>query len=162
MNKAFLSLGSNEGNRLEWFKKALELIDANCGDLVRKSSIYETAAWGITDQPSFLNMVVIIETVKTPAELLTEILKTETMLGRERTIKWGPRRIDIDILFYNDEILELPGLIIPHPYLQDRRFTLTPLVELAPDYVHPKLHKTMTELLADCQDKLEVVISRKS
>ena len=163
MNKAYLSLGSNEGNRMLWLEKAMDLIAAHCGTILKRSSVYETAAWGITTQPDFLNMVIYIETNKNPTELLDEILRTETTLGRHRTVKWGPRIIDIDILFFNNEVIELPNLIIPHPFLHERRFTLAPLAEIAPDYVHPKLHKTITELLAECPDKLEVVVkSRES
>ena len=101
-------------------------------------------------------MVVSVATTKTSGELLTAILHIEETMGRHRTEKWGPRIIDIDILLYNDSIVELPELLIPHPFMQERRFTLIPLAELAPDYVHPKLHKTITQLLTECPDKLEV------
>ncbi len=156
MNLAYLSLGSNEGDRVLWLESAIKLMSAQCGSLVGRSSIYETKAWGITDQPDFLNMAVCVETVNTPEELLTIILDIETGMGRHRTVKWGPRIIDIDILFYNNAIVEKPNLTIPHPFMQERRFTLTPLAELAPDYVHPKLHKTINQLLANCPDELEV------
>ena len=156
MNKIYLSLGSNEGNRIQWLQKAMDLIAARYGAVLTQSSVYETAAWGITAQPDFLNMVTYLETNQAPNELLETILGIETTLGRHRDVKWGPRIIDIDILFFNDEIIERPGLIIPHPYLHERRFTLTPLAEIAPDYVHPKLQKTITALLAECPDKLEV------
>jgi len=159
MNKAYLSLGSNEGNRRQWLQKANDLIKVHCGEILQRSAIYKTAAWGITDQPDFLNMVMYIETLKTPAELLTSILNIETTLGRHRNVKWGPRIIDIDILLFNNDVIDIPGLVIPHPFMQDRRFTLRPLAEIAPDYVHPKLNKTIKELLENCPDKLEVVIS---
>jgi 2-amino-4-hydroxy-6-hydroxymethyldihydropteridine diphosphokinase len=162
MNKAYLSLGSNEGERARWLRKAIDLITAGCGKILAKSHIYETAAWGITSQADFLNMAVCIETEKRPLELLEAILEIETGMGRERTIKWGPRIIDIDILFYNDEVINLPGLVIPHPYMQDRKFTLTPLEEVAPEYKHPVLQKTVSDLLAECTDKLDVVIIRES
>lgn len=156
MNKAYLSLGSNEGQRERWLQQAQEHIAINCGTITATSPIYETAAWGITNQPDFLNMVLGIETYLSPNELLQSILNIETSLGRVRTVKWGPRTIDIDILFYNNEVINQPGLTIPHPFLQERRFILAPLAAIAPQYVHPLLHKTITQLLADCPDKLEV------
>jgi 2-amino-4-hydroxy-6-hydroxymethyldihydropteridine diphosphokinase len=156
MNESYLSLGSNEGDRLSWFKKAIELLGANCGTISKRSSIYETSAWGITDQPDFLNMVVALKTTLSPSELLTEILKIETSLGRQRSIKWGPRTLDIDILLYNNDIIELPGLTIPHPYLHERRFTLLPLAEVAGQYIHPVLNRTIADLLRSWPDQLDV------
>ena len=156
MNVAYLSLGSNEGNRMVWLETAIKLISEQCAPLVERSSVYETKAWGITEQPDFLNMVVCIETTQTPTELLSAILRIEETMGRHRTVKWGPRIIDIDILLYNIAVVVTPELVIPHPYMQDRRFTLIPLAELAPDYMHPRLHKTIDQLLADCPDDLEV------
>ncbi len=156
MNVAYLSLGSNEGDRLQWLEKAIALISATCGTMQKRSAIYETAAWGITDQPDFLNMVITLETALSPTELLGAILQVETTLGRHRTVKWGPRIIDIDILLYDDVTMDMPGLIIPHPFMQDRRFILIPLAEMAPQYMHPVLHKTVAALLAECPDKLEV------
>ena len=139
-----------------WLQKAISLIETTCGPILKQSSVYQTAAWGITAQPDFLNMVILLETVLSPTELLTAILKIETTLGRHRDVKWGPRIIDIDILFYNNDIVNTPELIIPHPFLHERKFTLTPLAEIAPMYVHPLLNKTMIALLHDCDDKLEV------
>jgi len=159
MNKAYLSLGSNEGNRKQWLAKALNLIETHSGEILQKSAVYKTAAWGITDQPEFLNMAISIRTSKTAEQMLHSILSIETTLGRHRGVKWGPRIIDIDILFFNDDILDTPELVIPHPYMQERRFTLTPLADIAPDYIHPKLHKTIRELLEICPDTLEVVVS---
>lgn len=156
MNNTWLALGSNEGNRMEWLQKAMELLAANCGDIIKKSSVYETAAWGITDQPDFLNMALQLQTTKPPSELLTAILQIETGLGRQRSVKWGPRTLDIDILLYNDSIIEINGLTIPHPFLHQRLFTLLPLAEIAPGYMHPLLHKTIARLLSDCTDKLDV------
>ena len=156
MNKTYLSLGSNEGNRALWLQAATDYIAARCGTILDRSSIYQTAAWGITTQPDFLNMVIYIETTQSPTQLLDTILNIEITMGRHRTIKWGPRIIDIDILFFNDDIIDTPGLIIPHPFIQERRFTLLPLAEIAPDYIHPKLNKTITELLISCPDQLEV------
>lgn len=152
----YLSLGSNEGNRISWLQQAQDLLARSCGNITKKSSIYETAAWGLTDQPNFLNMVVELETPKTPEELLTCILAIETRLGRQRSVKWGQRTLDIDILLYNDEIIDQPNLKVPHPFMQDRRFTLLPLAEIAPHLSHPVLKKTITGLLAECPDTLNV------
>jgi len=156
MNEVYLSLGSNEGDRVMWLQKAIDLLNAVCGTITKKSSVYETAAWGINNQPDFLNMAVQLATDKKPTELLACILNVETQLGRQRTIKWGPRTLDIDVLLYNTEVIETPELTIPHSFLHQRLFTLLPLAEIAPEYIHPKLNKTITELLADCPDKLEV------
>ncbi len=156
MNTSYLSLGSNEGDRVLWISKAIDRIAESCGHIIRKSSLFETAAWGINAQPDFLNMVITIQTSQTAHQLLESILHIEILLGRHRDIKWGPRIIDIDILFFNDEVVNLPDLIIPHPYLHLRRFTLVPLTEIAPDYIHPILNKSTASLLSECQDSLEV------
>lgn len=158
MNEVYLSLGSNEGNRLQWLSKAIQLLNERCGDVVQQSPIYETAAWGITDQPAFLNMVVHLQTPHTAEQVLKGILDIETELGRQRSIKWGPRTLDIDILFFNDEVIDIEQLKVPHPYMQERRFTLAPFAAIAPDLVHPVLKKTISQLLEECPDKLEVTI----
>ncbi len=155
MNEVYLLLGSNEGNRMQWMQRAIDMLSAH-GTIALQSSVYETAAWGIEDQPGFLNMVVLLQTAYTPIRLLTEIHIIEQALGRQREVKWGPRTLDIDILLYNNDQVELPGLIIPHPFLHLRRFTLVPLAELIPTHIHPTLNRTITELLQDCPDQLEV------
>lgn len=156
MNTVYLSLGSNEGDRMQWLQKALMLLGDLDGKIVKVSSVSETAAWGITDQPDFLNMAIEYETEETAAELLAGINDIESQLGRQRDVKWGPRTLDIDILLFNDEVINTPDLIIPHPYLQERLFTLMPLAELAPDYIHPILHKSISDLLAACSTDLIV------
>ncbi|MCW3123786.1 MAG: folK [Flavipsychrobacter sp.] len=156
MNDAFLSLGSNEGDRKQWFRKAIDMIGRSCGEVVELSSVYETAAWGITTQPDFLNMVIHVKTDLTPHDLLNHVLAIEIELGRKREIKWGPRIIDIDILLYNYEIINTADLIVPHPFLQDRRFTLIPLAEIIPSYIHPKLNNSIWQLLTECPDQLDV------
>lgn len=154
MNKAYLLLGSNEGDRLLWLSKGVSLLK-NRSTLLATSAIYSTAAWGVEDQPDFLNMAICIETTLTPQQLLEDILNIEKQLGRQRTVKWGQRILDIDILFYNDDIVDEPTLSIPHPFIQYRRFALVPMNDIAPDLLHPKLNKTITQLLVDCEDKLQ-------
>lgn len=156
MNKAYLLTGGNLGDRKDTLQKALTLIEKNCGKIISLSSIYETAAWGKTDQPSFFNQVMEIQTELLPRLLLRRILKIETRIGRIREEKYGPRIIDIDILFYNDEVHNYPLLKIPHPEIQNRRFVLVPLAEIARDFIHPVLKKSILELLAICADGLEV------
>lgn len=156
MIKAYLLLGSNEGNRIDWLNKAMAALEQTVGSIVSKSSLYETAAWGKEDQPDFLNMALCIETQLSPQQLLQSILQTEIQLGRHRTVKWGQRTIDIDILFYGNEVIDTPDLKVPHPYIQERRFALVPMNEIAPQFVHPVLQKTIARLLISCPDKLEV------
>lgn len=156
MNQAYLLTGGNMGNRRENLAKAFDYINEECGPVPKASSVYETAAWGKNDQPSFLNQVLEIETALTAPQLLKKILMIEKKLGRVREEKYGPRIIDIDILLFNDEVYQLPMLEIPHPQLQNRRFVLVPLAEIAPHFIHPVLKKTIAELLAICPDKLEV------
>jgi 2-amino-4-hydroxy-6-hydroxymethyldihydropteridine diphosphokinase len=156
MNKAYLLTGGNEGDRFLHMKQARANIEHICGQLLLISSLYETAAWGKTDQPDFLNQVLLVRTSLGPAELLKAILSIEERGGRKRTVKNAPRTIDIDILFYNNLILQEPGLSIPHPRIADRRFVLQPLDEISPEFIHPVLNKTVHQLLLECQDELGV------
>ncbi len=156
MNKAYLLIGGNEGDRFLHMQQARTNIELICGQLLLVSSIYETAPWGKTDQPDFLNQVLLINTVFSPEELLKGILSIEEKGGRKRTVKNAPRTIDIDILFYNDLILEKPGLTIPHPRIAIRRFVLEPLNEISPEFIHPVFGKTIRELLLECKDELGV------
>jgi 2-amino-4-hydroxy-6-hydroxymethyldihydropteridine diphosphokinase len=123
---------------------------------LKKSAVYETQSWGRTDEPDYLNQVVFLQTELSASIVLSKILAIETDMGRRRYQKWGSRLIDIDILFYNDEIIKQNGLEIPHPELHNRRFTLEPLVEVAPDLIHPILNKTVSELKKDLTDSLVV------
>lgn len=127
-----------------------------CGDISKESSIYETAAWGQTKQAAFLNMVMVLQTQLSPDDLMNNLLQIEQELGRIRTEKYGPRTIDLDILFYDDLIYHSPIVTLPHPAIQDRRFVLIPLAELSPSKVHPVYKKTITTLLKECGDKLAV------
>jgi len=144
------------GDRKLNLARARNLIGEKCGELKNISSIYETAAWGNIDQPMFLNQSLEITTPLKPIPLLQQILEIEKQLGRTRHEKYGPRIIDIDILFYNDEIYNDSLLTVPHPALQYRRFALKPMNELAPNFVHPVLKKTIAQLLEECPDDLPV------
>jgi 2-amino-4-hydroxy-6-hydroxymethyldihydropteridine diphosphokinase len=156
MNKAYLLTGGNLGNRQKHLAAAVQFIEEQCGTIALASSIYETAAWGKNDQPPFLNQVLELQTQLKPRPLLKKILHIEKQIGRIREEKYGPRIIDIDILLFNDEIHQYPSLQVPHPELQNRRFALAPLAEIASGITHPVLKKTITELLAICPDALEV------
>jgi 2-amino-4-hydroxy-6-hydroxymethyldihydropteridine diphosphokinase len=156
MNLAFLLTGGNLGSRAENLENAKTQVILRTGRLLAASSLYETAAWGKQDQPDYLNQVLLIETALSPTELLEIILTIEKNLGRERKEKYDARLIDIDILFYNDEQIQLPELVIPHPLLHTRRFVLEPLCEIAPHFIHPVFNTTITELLAACNDPLNV------
>jgi len=156
MNKVFLLIGGNMGDRLQNLHQAIALLSATCGPVIQQSAVYETAAWGKTDQAAFLNQALLLTTSLTPQELITTILSVEEEMGRLRMEKNGPRVIDIDIIFYNELVMQEPNLTIPHPQLQNRHFVLVPLHEIAPTFVHPVLHKTITELLEECKDDLAV------
>jgi 2-amino-4-hydroxy-6-hydroxymethyldihydropteridine diphosphokinase len=156
MNVVYLLIGGNMGNRLEFLSRAGQKIAETCGPIIAASAVYETAPWGMEDQDGFLNQALKIETSHAPESLLAIILGIEESLGRRRSIKYGPRIIDIDIIFFNDAVIDRGKLTIPHPEMQNRRFVLEPLSEIAANVVHPLLHKTVSELLAECPDPLEV------
>ncbi len=156
MNKTYLLLGSNIGNSRQQLLDAQKNIRAGIGDIIHQSGFYQTAAWGKKDQPDFINQVIIVETALTAAEIMKTILAIEETMGRIRTEKNAPRIIDIDILFFNKEIIKSNFLTIPHPFIQERRFTLIPLNELTPDFRHPLLNKTISQLLRECPDNLDV------
>jgi 2-amino-4-hydroxy-6-hydroxymethyldihydropteridine diphosphokinase len=156
MRTAHLLIGGNLGNRKENLSKAVSLINEQCGALTRSSSIYETEAWGNTDQPSFLNQALEISTSLNARQLMRKVLQIEEEMGRVRKEKLGPRIIDIDILLFENEIHDLRFLKIPHPEMQNRRFVLVPLAEINSTLQHPVLKKTIAELLEECPDNLEV------
>ena len=130
MNGIYIGLGTNLGDRNSNLNKAIELISLQIGSVLKESTVHETKPWGKTDQPNFLNMVIKIETKLTPQQLLEKCLSIENEIGRVREEKWGPRLIDIDILYYNNEIINEENLIIPHPFIQEREFVLKPLNEI--------------------------------
>ena len=156
MNSAYLIIGGNLGDRIKNLAKARSLIKKEIGKIIKTSSIYETASWGITAQPHFLNQVLLINTPFACESLMEIILSIEYKMGRIRIQKNASRIIDIDILFFNDEIIAKPNLNIPHPEIQNRKFTLIPLNEIASDLVHPVLQQTIKHLLSISQDKLVV------
>jgi 2-amino-4-hydroxy-6-hydroxymethyldihydropteridine diphosphokinase len=161
MEGIFLLLGSNLGNREEVLQKAVSSLERNGIIVIKKSSVYETAAWGKTNQQAFLNQVLKVETELNVHKLLELILEIEIQLGRVRKEKWGERLIDIDILYFHDKIYKEDGLEIPHPGIPYRRFTLIPLVELCPQNKHPIKKITQTELLDSCDDSLKVSLFSK-
>lgn len=156
MNDIYLLTGGNMGDRLLNLQQACTKIEKKIGQVVKRSSVYETAAWGFTEQEPFLNQVISITSAFESKELLQQLLAIELELGRKRVVKMGPRIIDIDILFYGNQIISAPDLIVPHPRIAERRFVLIPLNEIAPHFIHPVFNKTISELLKICPDKLEV------
>lgn len=150
--EVFLLLGSNLGDRLQVLAAAREAIADQAGSIVNQSAVYETAPWGITDQPAFLNQVLEITTSLLPEDLLRIILNIEHDLGRVRYERWGARVIDIDMLYFGQTVMDSARLTLPHPRIQDRRFVLAPLAEIAPDFIHPLLQKTSSKLLDQCPD----------
>lgn len=142
----YLALGTNLGDRNANLRAVVEALAPEVVVLA-KSRIYETPAWGVEDQPPFLNMVVKGETELAPAAVLSSVKQLERELGRKPTFRWGPRLIDIDILLYDNLVLDARELVIPHPHLHERAFVLVPLADLAPDLIHPVLHKTIRALL---------------
>jgi 2-amino-4-hydroxy-6-hydroxymethyldihydropteridine diphosphokinase len=157
MDTAYIILGGNVGNRQENLELAAQLIEKQAGAIANKSDIYVTAAWGNTAQPDFYNQALCIKTLLTAVKLLETLLNIEKEMGRTRgEQKWTERIIDIDILFFNEEIISEPNLKIPHPYIQERRFVLVPLAQIAGEIIHPQSGKTVNKLLSECPDTSEV------
>jgi len=156
MQCIYLSLGSNLGNREELLHKAVLLIGERLGKVDEQSSYYLTQAWGKTDQPDFINQVVTLYSDKQAPVILAQVLEIERLLGRMRIEKWGERTMDIDILFYGDQIINEPNLIIPHPLLHKRRFIIEPMLEIASDFIHPVLGKTIKTIEMELSDNLFV------
>lgn len=156
MKEVYLLIGGNIGDRFFFLGEAQGLISQQCGQVTSSSAVYETAAWGKEDQPAFLNQVLVIQTALGPVELMAAILVIEQQMGRLRRERNGERNIDIDILYYENEVLELPELTIPHPRIYMRKFALIPLLELNATKIDPVHNKTIQALLEACPDSLEV------
>lgn len=155
--KAYLLLGSNMGSRAGRLLQAIQAINEQAGRVVKVSGLYETEPWGIAEQEAFLNCAVELETNLAAEELLATLLAIEIQLGRTREVpKYGPRVIDIDIILFEDEVVDTPTLTLPHPAMAQRMFTLIPLVEIAADAIHPGYKKTIKQLLDECTDELKV------
>jgi 2-amino-4-hydroxy-6-hydroxymethyldihydropteridine diphosphokinase len=145
----YLALGSNLGDRVENLKEAVAALPPQM-DVKAKSQVYETPPWGYEDQPRFLNQVLKTQTYLQPEPLLKHIKRLEVALGRKASFRNGPRLIDIDILFFDDVVLNTPLLTLPHPHLHERGFVLLPLMDIAPDLVHPVRGKSVREMMAGC------------
>jgi 2-amino-4-hydroxy-6-hydroxymethyldihydropteridine diphosphokinase len=157
MATVYLSLGSNLGDRVQNLKEAIKRIESSDKISIKKiSSVYETEPVGYENQPRFLNLALQAETILDPQPLLEQLLSIEEQMGRKRGEKWGPRNIDVDILLYDDLVMESDQLIIPHPRMHQRRFVLVPLAQIAPKLLHPLLKKNVRELLENCEDNSEV------
>ncbi len=156
MASVVLLLGGNIGDTRSYFEKAKELIVESIGNISDQSSLYRSAAWGKTDQPDFLNQVIVVKTKLKPRELLNSVQQIEMTIGRVREIKWGERKIDIDILFYDDLEIQETDLIVPHPFIQERKFTLIPLAEVLGNFIHPVTKITINQMLKRCKDPLSV------
>lgn len=157
MNQVYLITGGNTGNRKKNINKAAVEIENKIGTILQKSSIYETESWGISGQPAFYNQVLKVGTALSAKEIMKIILQIEQQMGRVRTFKNASRTIDIDILFFNDEIINTPDVVVPHKEIANRRFVLMPLNELSPEMKHPILKQTIKKLLDKCADMLEVL-----
>lgn len=148
----YIAFGSNVGNRKANILSAMEMMREKGMDFLKISTMYETEPYGVTSQPKFMNCVALIQTELSPIILMETLLKIEEALGRVREVKWGARTIDLDIIFYDHKIVSFANLVIPHPDMQNRTFVLEPLSEIAPNYVHPLLHKTVVELLEELKE----------
>jgi len=156
VHNVYLITGSNLGNSLSNLLHVKKLIREQLGEIIHESSVYKTAPWGNLNQQDFLNQALNIQTSISPQALMREILIIESSMGRKRIEKWEPRIIDVDILFYDTLVLDIPDLVIPHPLLHERRFVLAPLFDIAPNFIHPQLNKSVSEMLDSCNDMSKV------
>ena len=153
MPTVYIGIGSNLGKREKNCEQAIKLLTENGANITRRSSMIETEPWGVKDQPRFINMAVEVETLLVPEELLSLLKNIEIDVGRKDTIRWGPRVIDLDILFYDELVVKTDRLEVPHQGISKREFVLRPLAEIVPDKVHPVLGKKIRELLGDILEK---------
>ena len=156
MEKVVLHLGSNMGDKAHNLERAISYIQQTMGTITKASSVFVTEAWGVADQPDFLNQVVVIDTMLSPEILIQTVQKIETIIGKEKEYHWGPRYIDIDVLFYGSHIIDKKHLKVPHPEIQFRNFVLIPLNEVEPNFIHPVLNKNIDYLTKKCKDTLSV------
>ncbi len=157
MDDIFIALGSNLGDRRGQMIEALKALQHD-GVVHRVSPLYQTGAYGMIDQPDFYNAVVRFSSPLAPLPLLRQLKQIEQALGRQQRIRWGPREIDLDIIFYGTQQLKMPELIIPHPDFRNRRFVLQPLNDIAPEFIDPQSGQTVRELLKTCSDNTHVIL----
>jgi len=160
-HQVVLSLGGNVGQVLDTFARSKEMLVNTIGPIIQSSRLYFTEPWGEPDQPHFFNQVILIETGLSPLQVLQVCQQIETDFDRKRSVRWGPRTLDIDILFYDHLVLETEELIIPHPRIHERNFILVPLMEIIPDWVHPVYDLSIEELYVQCEDFNEVMIAEE-
>lgn len=148
-------MGGNLGNTIEIFQNSIDFLTKKVGKITQLSSLYQTAAWGPIPQNDFINQVIEVETYLSAQELMDALLEIELQMGRIRNERWGPRTLDLDIIFFDDQIISTENLEIPHPRMTERKFVLVPMTEINPSFVHPKIQKTMEQLLLECEDECE-------
>ena len=156
MNEVYLQLGSNIGDRLDNLDQSIKIITERIGNVLEKSSVYESTPWGVENQRNFLNQVIFVKSNFDTYTILDLVLQIEKDMGRIRIEKWGERIIDIDILFIGDLIIESENLCVPHEFIAKRKFVLQPMCEIAHSFIHPKLNKTISQLLEECIDDEKV------
>lgn len=156
LEKIYLHTGSNLGQKEQQLEQARQLIEQKIGSITAQSKLYETEAWGLPDQPNFVNQALEVLTDLTPDQLIGQILNIELKMGRIRTQKWTARLIDIDIIFYGDQIIKTDNLTIPHPFMHERNFVLIPILEIAADFVHPEFKLSIKQLYERSKDRLKV------
>jgi len=157
MAEVYLALGSNLGDRRQYLIQAVNSLQEK-DKILMIAPLYRSSAYGYTNQPDFLNTALLLETTAKPFDLLKFLKSIEESVGRKQRIRWGPREIDLDIIFYDDEVLNTPDLVIPHPDFHNRRFVLQPLADIAPDFISPTHRKSVKELLNKCADKTTITL----
>ena len=158
MKKVYLHTGSNLGDREDNLRQVNGLIEQYIGKIKKPSRLYETQAWGITNQPDFINQALLVETSQSPQEVMKSIKKIEELMGRVAIEKWTARVIDIDILMYENLVIHEKDLTIPHLHLHERNFVLVPLMEIAGEVIHPVLHLAIEDIYFECNDPLDVIM----